>query len=151
MRVALVVMPFASASRPSLAAGWLKAELQGRGIQCGVHYLNLEFARRLGLERYEMMAEGIRTTVLAGDWVFSQAFYGDAFSCWNSYQTEVLADLDWGVQEDHQPMVREAQEEAPEFLSWAMSQECRLSPLVSGIRDPGALEHYFRFAQRRPL
>ena len=51
MRVALVVMPFSSESRPSLAAGLLKAALSARGIACDVHYPAVELARRIGPER----------------------------------------------------------------------------------------------------
>jgi hypothetical protein len=48
-RIALVCMPFASGSRPSLGLSLLKAALTRRGLPCDVLYFHLRFAERLGV------------------------------------------------------------------------------------------------------
>ena len=116
MRVALVVMPFASSDRPSLAAGLLKSLLRERGIACDCKYFNLTFCRLAGQERYRRLAEFASTNVLAGEWIFSQAYYGEAFSSWESYSREVLGHPAWGVGEDYRETVLELSKLAPAFL-----------------------------------
>ncbi|MCL4810375.1 MAG: hypothetical protein KJ062_21650, partial [Thermoanaerobaculia bacterium] len=117
MRVALVVMPFSSESRPSLAAGLLKAALSARGIACDVHYPSIDFARQIGSEKYGTMAEGIPDTALAGEWVFAQALHGPGLSTWESYSAEVLAHPSLGVREELRPLVREVASAVPSFLA----------------------------------
>lgn len=116
MRVALVVMPFAASDRPSLAAGLLKALLRERGIDCDCKYFNLTLCSLAGSERYRRLSELSSTNVLAGEWIFSQVYYGESFSSWESYSSEILDHPGWGVEEDHQEIVREIRELAPAFL-----------------------------------
>jgi len=40
------------------------------------------FARLLGYEDYRKMADYFPVPLLAGEWVFSQAFYGQTISSW---------------------------------------------------------------------
>jgi ribosomal peptide maturation radical SAM protein 1 len=117
MRVALVVMPFSSESRPSLAAGLLEAALSARGIPCDVHYPSIDLARQIGPERYRTMAEEIPDTALAGEWVFAQALHGPGLSTWETYSAEVLAHPALGVREDLRPLVREVAGAVPSFLA----------------------------------
>src|SRR5437762_14209341 len=107
MNVALVVMPFGAADRPSLAAGLLQAALKGRGIRCDTKYLNLALARTTGSVRYKRLVESFNTSALAGEWIFSQLYYGSAFSRWETYAEEILGDPEWGLREEWRPIVRD--------------------------------------------
>lgn len=69
--VALVVMPFFSASRASLGASLLKAAADKRGYRCDVHYLNLSLAESIGIDDYTWIAEKAPPPALIGDWLFS--------------------------------------------------------------------------------
>lgn len=122
MRVALVVMPFSSESRPSLAAGLLKSALSARGIACDVHYPSVAFARRIGPERYRTMAEEIPDTALAGERVFAQALHGARLPTWESYSAEVLEHPVLGVREALRPLVREVAAEVPSFLERTLEE-----------------------------
>ncbi|HEY8132325.1 MAG TPA: RiPP maturation radical SAM C-methyltransferase [Thermoanaerobaculia bacterium] len=73
-RVALVNMPLASSTRPSIQLGLLQAILAGHDIAASSHYLNLQFAARLGWERYEKF---VWRGYSLGEWIFSRAAFGD--------------------------------------------------------------------------
>lgn len=115
MRVALVVMPFAATDRPNLAVGLLQAGLKQHGIPTDSKYFNLTFERLLDAERYQRLAV-THMTPLAGEWIFSQVFYGESFSSWEAYENEVLDDRMWGMERRDRPVVRQALELAPRFL-----------------------------------
>lgn len=116
MRVALVVMPFAASDRPSLAAGLLKALLMQRGIRCECKYFNVTFSRFLGQDRHEELSKLFSTASLAGEWIFSQIYFGDSFSTWDTYCEEVLSRPPWGAPEEVWGLVQEAKRLAPTFL-----------------------------------
>jgi magnesium-protoporphyrin IX monomethyl ester (oxidative) cyclase len=71
--VVLVLMPYADIARPSLALSTLKACLTQVGIGCTVHYANLRFAEKLGLD----MPEAPYLARLLGEWIFSRAAFPD--------------------------------------------------------------------------
>jgi ribosomal peptide maturation radical SAM protein 1 len=71
--VVLVLMPYADIARPSLALSTLKACLTQAGIGCAVHYANLRFAEKLGLD----MPEAPYLARLLGEWTFSKAAFPD--------------------------------------------------------------------------
>jgi len=78
-RVALVNMPFASLKFPSLALTQLDAALSqrfGNRLDQKVLYLNHDFARRLGTERYQYIAVDMEAPYNGlGDWFFRQAAF----------------------------------------------------------------------------
>src|ERR1700756_4630947 len=96
MKVAIVVMPFLDIDRPSLAAGLLKAAVERRGIDCDCKYFNITFAKMAGTRAY-LDILGAPLTVLPGEWIFSQLYYGQSFSDWTRYETEVLKCRVWGL------------------------------------------------------
>ncbi|HYG63625.1 MAG TPA: RiPP maturation radical SAM C-methyltransferase, partial [Thermoanaerobaculia bacterium] len=116
MNIALVVMPFAAAERPSLGVGLLQSLLRRRGFGCDAKYFNLTFASLIGLEDYKRFAEEFPIGALAGEWVFSQAFYGRELSDWDSYAEEVLSHPLWGISRGSWPVLRRVLAEAPRFL-----------------------------------
>ncbi len=115
MRVALVVMPLAATDRPSLPTGLLKALLLERGMACDCKYFNLTLRNLLGAAAYDLASVHM-TCALAGEWVFSQVYFGEAFSCWESYRREILEHPRWGVAAEYTAVVRALREVAPAFL-----------------------------------
>jgi ribosomal peptide maturation radical SAM protein 1 len=73
LRVALVNMPFSSTRFPSIQIGLLQSILAQHGIPATAHYLNLEFAARIGWKRYETLSNS--TLYFVGDWIFSRAAF----------------------------------------------------------------------------
>jgi ribosomal peptide maturation radical SAM protein 1 len=108
-------MPFAATDRPNLAVGLLQAGLRRVGIEADSKYFNLTFQRFLSPEEYRRLAV-TNMTPLAGEWVFSQVFFGDRFSDWESFEKEVLADPIWGMTQEDREIVRRARAVAPQFL-----------------------------------
>ncbi|MBV9761938.1 MAG: RiPP maturation radical SAM C-methyltransferase [Acidobacteriaceae bacterium] len=74
-RVALVYMPWGSISRPSIAAGILKRCAAEAGFPADVHYLNLRFARLVGLQLYESTSN---CSAFYPEWFFSTHLFGPA-------------------------------------------------------------------------
>jgi ribosomal peptide maturation radical SAM protein 1 len=77
MSVCLLYMPFGALQHPSLAVGLLSAGLRKNGIETKALYANLLFADRVGVEDYRLVNETTRSEVLLGEWVFSQAAFGE--------------------------------------------------------------------------
>lgn len=119
MKVALVVMPFADADRPSLAAGLLKAAIEQAGIECDSKYFNVTFRQLLGEESYTFLSSEAPMTALAGEWAFSRVLFGHKPSSWIDYEREVLDDPVWGMHPDQRHHIRRALEVAPLFLRLA--------------------------------
>ena len=71
--IALVNMPWGTASQASIALGILKRLSKNSGFDVDVHYLNVEFASRLGFELYEGIS--VRSA-LDPEWFFSCALFG---------------------------------------------------------------------------
>jgi ribosomal peptide maturation radical SAM protein 1 len=73
-RVALVFMPFASADRPSIQLGLLKAIAERAGFPTDCHHLNLNLAARIP-EAYD----GLCTFrgAMTGEWLFSLAAFDE--------------------------------------------------------------------------
>ncbi|MBV8672596.1 MAG: hypothetical protein JOZ33_04110, partial [Acidobacteriaceae bacterium] len=116
MKVAIIVMPFLDVDRPSLAAGLLKAELEQKGISCDCKYFNITCAKMVGIRTYKAIIDA-PLTVLAGEWIFSQLYYGQSFSDWTKYEKEILECPVWGLDvETWGDSIRAALEVAPFFL-----------------------------------
>jgi ribosomal peptide maturation radical SAM protein 1 len=111
-----VNMPFASAERPSLALGLLQSLANRRGYSCCSKYFNPLFARLLGYEDYRKMADYFPVPLLAGEWVFSQAFYGQTISSWDRYERDVLSHPLLALPPDARALVQRAVGLTHEFL-----------------------------------
>ena len=120
-KVALVSMPFASAGYPAIGISLLQAALQRTGIGCDLHYLNLNFASMLGLERYLWISEDLHLS-LAGEWVFARALFGDRIPPDDDYRKEILLrDSDSELTVDGLLSILQAREQAPEFLNQCLT------------------------------
>jgi ribosomal peptide maturation radical SAM protein 1 len=116
-------MPFASAARPSLALGLLQSLANRRGHNCCSKYFNTLFARLLGYQAYRKMADYFPVPLLAGEWVFSQAFYGQGISSWDAYERNVLDDPLLTLPLDSRNLVQAALRHTHEFLQLCL-QSC---------------------------
>ena len=74
LRVALVVMPFASTLAPSIQLGLLQQLAEDAGHRCESFHLNLELAAHLGFDAYEQLAH--LPLPLLGEWLFTTAAFG---------------------------------------------------------------------------
>lgn len=73
----IVVAPFASLKRPSLAAGLLAAIAHREGFATTVEYTNLRFARVIGAADYEAISDVLPGDLLLGEWLFAEAAFGE--------------------------------------------------------------------------
>ncbi len=74
-RIDLINPPFASVYRPSIALTQLKSVLETRykdQVTVDIIYLNQDFARYMGVELYQDIAEGGHYNFGLGDWFFRQ-------------------------------------------------------------------------------
>lgn len=72
-RIALVTMPWGSIRKPSLALGILKQCAKSASVEVDLHFLNMRFARRLGLGVYEDISDN---SFIHAEWFFSPALFG---------------------------------------------------------------------------
>jgi ribosomal peptide maturation radical SAM protein 1 len=72
--VVLVSMPFLDIDRPSIQLGLLKAIVAAHGFPIRTLHANLDFAARIGAERYGVLAD--HRGRMVGDWLFSVEAFG---------------------------------------------------------------------------
>jgi ribosomal peptide maturation radical SAM protein 1 len=72
----VVSMPFMHVDRPSIQLGLLKAIGTAHGFPVRTLHANLDFAARIGVDYYRLLAE--QRGRLVGDWLFAMAAFGDA-------------------------------------------------------------------------
>lgn len=97
--VALVTMPFVSASSPSIQIGLLKPIAESHGFPTETFHLNLELSHQIGEERYEQLCQF--RGPLIGDWLFSVAAFGpDAPDPDGALVDELSAELPRGMVPD---------------------------------------------------
>jgi len=81
LKIALVNMPFAALQRPSIALTLLKAQtdrLFHGQVETAIHYLNQDFGRDYGIERYQHVVTSIDAHNGGfGDWFFRQQAFPD--------------------------------------------------------------------------
>lgn len=74
-RTALVNMPFASSTRPSLQMGLLSSIVRAAGFPVDTHYFNLDLAAEFSPALYERFCE--HRGHMSGEWLFGAAAFGD--------------------------------------------------------------------------
>ena len=75
LRVALVNMPWADPSTPSIQCGLLKAGLQRYGHAVDVMYLNLDLSARIGPKLYFAVSDDGGRQDFLGEWLFGEAAF----------------------------------------------------------------------------
>lgn len=113
-RIVLVNMPFAAAERPSLGLtairSALREKLHGQVlVEC--FYPNLDFARRLGVRRYDQISQGRYYSIGLGDWLFREQAFPDGDSDSEEYLLRCFPDR-WRERGE----VRELADEVREWL-----------------------------------
>ncbi len=86
-------MPFGDAHTPSLALSLLQAELAEAGIPARSHYLNLAFAERIGLDRFDRYSLDMSGAFL-GEWAFADCLFPRPDAEAERYVEEVLIPLE---------------------------------------------------------
>ncbi|HEU0054458.1 MAG TPA: hypothetical protein VFQ39_14825, partial [Longimicrobium sp.] len=79
-KIALVNMPLANLSMPSLALTQLKAVVEksfGASVSCGLHYLSHDFAHYIGGAAYDELMSFAHHPAGLGDWFFRAAAFPD--------------------------------------------------------------------------
>ena len=82
--VSLILMPYASLERPSIALSILKSSLNNIGVSSSVIYGNIMLAEKIGAHIYDVINKS-QSNNLAGEWTFSRAAFpemnnnGEAF------------------------------------------------------------------------
>ncbi|GAA6615654.1 RiPP maturation radical SAM C-methyltransferase [Scytonema sp. NUACC26] len=101
--VCLVLMPYASIERPSIALGLLKACLQQSEIQTAVLYPNIWFAQEIGLDVYTALSDVLVMDFL-GEWTFSgtafpdfQPDHSEYFRLIKSIDADLTQEIFWQV------------------------------------------------------
>jgi ribosomal peptide maturation radical SAM protein 1 len=89
MRILLVSMPWHALERPSLGLSLLRAALERDEHHCDVRYLGFDFADSIGVDDYVWVHGGLPYTAFAGDWLFTQALYGERPGADDRYLAEV--------------------------------------------------------------
>ena len=123
-RVLFICMPFAGIDRPALGISLLKAGLARVGIECDIEYFNLLFAEIIGLQSYSLFnytstcepGDAIPYTAFAGDWIFSQYFYGPGSLDAQGYVENVLRSPEMAVSTDNVRMILRLRAIIPSFL-----------------------------------
>lgn len=88
--VVLISMPFGSVFQPALSLSLLKAEIKPLGVSTRVLYPTLDFAKRIGIQRYNLIATNEPTILgLVGEWVFTPALF-DGDTGVENYVQDVL-------------------------------------------------------------
>ncbi len=114
----VVSMPFMDLHYPSIQLGLLKAIGTGWGFPVRTLHANLDFAVRIGQQRYDSLAE--HRGVLVGDWLFSPEAFGDSAPDRRGRLLEDFADriID-GRESDpdiRAALLRTRQHDVPEYL-----------------------------------
>ncbi len=86
-------MPFSSFNLPSIGLALLQAGARAQGETCDVHYCNLLLLKRIGLDLYQRIAEGLPTTALVGEWLFAEALFGQDSGRDRRFEIEILQPL----------------------------------------------------------
>jgi ribosomal peptide maturation radical SAM protein 1 len=89
MRVMLLSMPWHALERPSLGLSLLRAALERDGHDCEVRYLGFDFADSIGIDDYLWVHGALPYTAFAGDFVFTEALYGERPGADDAYLADV--------------------------------------------------------------
>jgi ribosomal peptide maturation radical SAM protein 1 len=81
-------MPFANLRWPNLGISLLKGALLREEISCEIANFNFDFAERIGLERYQWLAD-CYAFVLGGERLFAREFFGRALPADEEYFAEL--------------------------------------------------------------
>ncbi|MCP3899456.1 MAG: hypothetical protein GY707_07075, partial [Desulfobacteraceae bacterium] len=93
--VALICMPFMATDRPSLGLSLIKSGLTVQGVSSSIHYLNLTYAKMIGLDKINTLSF-FPEADLVKEWIFTESCWGKDEKREAQYFKNVIAG---GVQE----------------------------------------------------
>lgn len=135
----LVTMPFMMADRPSIQLGLLKAIAVAHGFPVRTLHANLDFAARLGLDRYRLLCD--RRGQMVGDWLFSvEAFGAEAPDPGSRLLDDFAEDLAYLA--DPESLLRIRNHDVPAYLDGMMDvfawADVRVVGFTSTFQQNGA-------------
>ena len=83
--VLFAVLPFAEVATPAIAASLLQAQVTRAGFSSQVRYFNLDFARRIGVDRYRRIYDEFSARTLLGERIFSELLFQDQLPADEAY------------------------------------------------------------------
>ncbi len=119
-KVLLLNMPFGALERPALGLSLLKARLAETGVACDVRYLTFPLAEFIGCGDYQWINFELPYTAFAGDWVFTEALYGERPEADEQYINEVLRGQ-FGQDETTVRRLRHIRALIPHFLTHCLA------------------------------
>jgi ribosomal peptide maturation radical SAM protein 1 len=126
--VLFAVLPFAEVSTPVIAAGLLKAEVARAGFSSRVRYFNLDFAGRVGVERYRQVYDEFSARSLLGERIFAEVLFEGQLPRADEYGAKLAAEYP-----QHRRMIRELlklRRHSGEFVEDCAEEILRLRPRV---------------------
>ena len=72
--ILLVCMPFGNVFAPSLGISLLRDGLRQRGFRCDIRYLQMVFARQIGVDLYNQIIDSF-PSLLIGEWLFAEQLF----------------------------------------------------------------------------
>ena len=139
VEVCLVLMPYASLERPSIALSILKASLSKQHISSSVIYGNLLFADKIGAHIYNVINKS-QSHSLAGEWTFSNCAFPDFESDNAGYFNHTSYCLDClqpfisnlGSQMDIRDVMQKIRTVTPDFIEEMAHQILAMQPRIVG-------------------
>lgn len=139
-RVAVVVMPFASLSRPPIGAAILKALATEGGHECRVFSFNTLLARCIGRDDYNAIVgsardegDGVSYDAFFGEWIFSRELFPGQTSDLKKYAEWVEAEGLVGKRASLARLQSVASRELDGFLSGCLAEVLSYSPSIVGF------------------
>ncbi|MFK7786407.1 MAG: RiPP maturation radical SAM C-methyltransferase, partial [Crocinitomicaceae bacterium] len=91
--VSLILMPYASLERPSIALSILKSSLNNIGVSSSVVYGNIMLAEKIGAHIYDVINKS-QSNILIGEWTFSGTLFPEHDPSSESYFEQIGYGLD---------------------------------------------------------
>jgi ribosomal peptide maturation radical SAM protein 1 len=134
--VSLLVMPFGSVQRPSIGVSLLKSGLSKIGITSRIHYFNLKFAERIGLDVYDKLAETSFDSPLIGELIFSTfVFNRPRIQNVKNIVSQIFSSKQYSFSDEDRLVkkITRIQELVPEFIDDCAYNVMREKPIIVGF------------------
>jgi ribosomal peptide maturation radical SAM protein 1 len=124
--VLFCTMPFGNSRHPALGLTLLRAALDGTDVRSKIEYFTLDFARDLGPETYDEIAESA-PELLIGEWIFSEAAFEDSMPMAQFQQVVGVHTVEFWEK------VKTARREAASFIERCAEVVINQKPRVLGL------------------
>ena len=122
--IQFVLTPFLPRNRPALGISNLISILRSAGYRATAHYLNIDYAKRIGFDLSALIEESFNGDLLLGEMIFTPALWGPAAIPWADYrfmyEQEMLRMVPHVQLADITPRIIELTDLSPQFIDyWA--------------------------------